>query len=179
MIRTFIAGSDDTVTLATRVAALLVLLYGARTDRIHRLSTVDISAVGGQTYLALSSEPIEIPNPLAPLLKRLVTIAERNPQAIRRGGEGSYLFPSPRRHHEPINPTILGRWLARAGVSPRIARNYAMLALTSDLPAAVVAVQMGITPQAASRWSQFSQRDNSGYVAARAQHDYWSPTKPT
>ena len=45
------------------------------------------SAVGGQTYLALSSEPIEIPNPLAPLLKRLVTIAERNPQAIR--GESS------------------------------------------------------------------------------------------
>ena len=44
-------------------------------------------AVGGQTYLALSSEPIEIPNPLAPLLKRLVTIAERNPQAIR--GESS------------------------------------------------------------------------------------------
>ena len=45
---------------------------------------------------------------------------------------------------------------------------YAMLALASDLPAAIVAVQMGITPQTASRWSQFSQRDNSEFVAARA-----------
>jgi hypothetical protein len=43
-----------------------------------------------------------------------------------------------------------------------------MLALASDLPAAIVAVQMGITPQTASRWSQFSQRDNSEFVAARA-----------
>lgn len=29
LIRSFIAGSDDTVNLATRVAALLVLPYGA------------------------------------------------------------------------------------------------------------------------------------------------------
>lgn len=58
--------------------------------------------------------------------------------------------------------------MARAGISPRIARNYAMLALTSDLPAAVVASQTGITPQAASRWAQFSQRDNAEYIAARA-----------
>ena len=151
-----------------RVAALLVLLYGARTDRIHRLTTVDTSTAGGRTYLALSTEPIEIPNSVAQLFAQLVKEAEQNPGATRRAGEGSYLFPSPRRHHEPIHPTTLGRWIARAGVSPRIARNYAMLALASDLPAAIVAVQMGITPQTASRWSQFSQRDNSEFVAARA-----------
>ena len=168
LVRTFIAGSDDTVSLATRVAALLVLLYGARTDRIHRLTTVDTSTAGGRTYLALSTEPIEIPNSVAQLFAQLVKEAEQNPGATRRAGEGSYLFPSPRRHHEPIHPTTLGRWIARAGVSPRIARNYAMLALASDLPAAIVAVQMGITPQTASRWSQFSQRDNSEFVAARA-----------
>ena len=57
--------------------------------------------------------------------------------------------------------------MARAGVSPRIARNHVMLALTTDLPSAVVATQMGITPQTASRWAQFSQRDNAEYIAAR------------
>lgn len=169
LIRKFIAGTDHTVNLATRVAALLVLVYGARTDRIHRLTTADTTATGSRTYLALSTEPIEVPNPIAQLLAQLVTDAEQDPRALRRDGEGIYLFPSPRRHHEPIHPTTLGRWLARAGVSPRIARNYAMLALTSDLPAAVVASQMGITPQAASRWAQFSQRDNSAYVAARTE----------
>jgi len=169
LIRKFIAGTDHTVNLATRVAALLVLVYGARTDRIHRLTTADTTATGSRTYLALSTEPIEVPNPIAQLLAQLVTDAEQDPRALRRDGEGIYLFPSPRRHHEPIHPTTLGRWLARAGVSPRIARNYAMLALTSDLPAAVVASQVGITPQAASRWAQFSQRDNSAYVAARTE----------
>lgn len=168
LIRKFIAGSDDTVNLATRVAALLVLVYGARTDRIHRLTTADTIAAGGRTYLALSTEPIEILSPVAHLLARLIADAERNPRAVRRDGEGSYLFVSPRRHHEPIHPTTLGRWMARAGVSPRIARNYAMLALTSDLPPAVVATQVGITPQAASRWAQFSQRDSVEYIAARA-----------
>lgn len=167
LIRSFIAGSDDTVNLATRVAALLVLLYGARIDRIHRLTTADTSTGGGRTYLALSAEPIELPGPVAQLLARLVGDAERDSRALRRDGEGSYLFVSPRRQHEPIHPTTLGRWMARAGVSPRIARNYAMLALTSDLPAAVVATQVGITAQAASRWAQFSQRDSAEYIAAR------------
>lgn len=170
LIRSFIAGSDDTVNLTTRVAALLVLLYGARIDRVHRLTTADTSTVGERTYLALSAEHIELPSPVAQLLARLVGDAERDPRALRRDGEGSYLFASPRRHHEPIHPTTLGRWMARAGVSPRIARNYAMLALTSDLPAAIVATQVGITPQAASRWAQFSQRDSIEYIAARGSH---------
>ncbi len=167
LIRKFLTGSDETVNLATRVAALLVLLYGARTDRIHRLTTVDTTTAGERTFLALSTEPTEIPNPDAQLLARIATDAEQNPRALRRDGEGSHLFPSPRRHHEPIHPTTLGRWMARAGVSPRIARNHAMLALTTDLPSAVVATQMGITPQTASRWAQFSQRDNAEYIAAR------------
>jgi len=42
-----------------------------------------------------------------------------------------------------------------------------MLALASDLPAAVVATQTGLTPQTASRWAQFSQRDSIEYVIAR------------
>ncbi len=65
LIRKFIAGTDHTVNLATRVAALLVLVYGARTDRIHRLTTADTTATGSRTYLALSTEPIEVPNPIA------------------------------------------------------------------------------------------------------------------
>ena len=168
LIRSFIAGSDETANLTTRVAALLVLLYGARIDRIHRLTTADTSTVGERTYLTLAAEPIEIPSPVAGLLARLVADAERDPRALRRDSEGSYLFVSPRRHHEPIHPTTLGRWMARAGVSPRIARNYAMLALTSDLPAAVVATQVGITAQAAGRWAQFAQRDSVEYIVARA-----------
>lgn len=81
------------MSLATRVAALLVLLYGARTDRIRRLTTADTSTVGQRTYLVLSTNPIEIANPVAQLLARLVTDAERNPRALRAGRRGIISVP--------------------------------------------------------------------------------------
>ncbi|WP_298944319.1 hypothetical protein [uncultured Microbacterium sp.] len=42
-----------------------------------------------------------------------------------------------------------------------------MLALATDLPAAVVATQLGLTAQTTSRWAQFSQRDSIEYIVAR------------
>lgn len=55
------------------------------------------------------------------------------------------------------------------GMQPRVTRNSAMLALTSDLPAAVVATQTGLTAQTTTRWAQFSQRDRVEYLVARTQ----------
>lgn len=42
-----------------------------------------------------------------------------------------------------------------------------MLALTSDLPAAIIATQLGLTPQTTTKWAQFAQRDNIEYIVAR------------
>ena len=166
LIRKLISG-QTTADLATRVAGLLILLYGARTESIHRLTTADISTAEGRTYLAIARDPLELPPQVAQLIERLAVIAECSPQALARTGAASYLFASPRRPHEPIHPTTLGRKLAQAGIRPQIARNSAMLALASDLPAAVVATQMGLTPQTTTRWAQFSQRDGIEYIVAR------------
>lgn len=158
-------GSAD---LQIRVSGLFVLLYGARIDRIHQLTTADLEWVDERLFVALSADPIEVPTVLAQLIDRLVVAAEQHRSVPMGPGEAAHLFPSPRRAHEPLHPTTLGRRLARAGVRPRVARNSALLALTSDLPAAVVAAQTGLTPQTATRWAQMSQRDNIAYVAARA-----------
>ena len=56
----------------------------------------------------------------------------------------------------------------QAGIHPQIARNSAMLALASDLPAAIVATQMGLTAQTTTRWARFSQRDSIEYILARS-----------
>ena len=166
LVRGLITGTATT-DLATRVAGLLVLLYGARIERIHKLTTADVTTEDGHTYLAVSAEPIQTPTPLGQLIGQLAADVESNDRALLRGGGGSYLFASPTRPHEPIHPTTLGRKLARAGIRPQITRNTAMLALTSDLPAAVVAVQTGLTAQTATRWARFSQRDHIEYIVAR------------
>lgn len=168
LIRELIAG-QTTAGLATRVAGLLILLYGARTESIHRLTTADMSTAEGRTYLAIATDPIELPSSVAQLIGQLASIAERSPRAQTRTGEAGYLFASSRRSHEPVHPTTLGRKLAQAGIHPQIARNSAMLALASDLPAAVVAAQMGLTAQTTTRWAQFSQRDSIEYLIARGQ----------
>lgn len=167
LIRNLIAGKSPETDLATRVAGLLILLYGARIERIHRLTTADLNQLDGRTYLGISKDPIEIPSAIAQLIEELAAAAEQIPRALTRTGEASYLFASPRRPHEPIHPTTLGRKLGQAGISTRTTRNYAMLALTSDLPAAVVATQLGLTPQTTTRWAQFSQRDGIEYIVAR------------
>lgn len=166
MIRELISGQTP-ADLATRVAGLLILLYGARTESIHRLTTADIRTAEGSTYLTVATEPIELPSPLAQLIGQLAASAEAFPRARTRTGEAGYLFASSRRPHEPTHATTLGRKLAEAGIHPRVARNSAMLALASDLPAAVVAAQMGLTPQTTTRWAQLSQRDNVAYIVAR------------
>lgn len=149
------------------MAGLLILLYGARTESIHGLTTADISTAEGRTYLAITMDPLELPSAIAQLIGRLAAIAERSPRAQTRTGEAGYFCASSRRFHDPIHPTTLGRKLAQAGIHPQIARNSALLALASDLPAAVVAAQMGLTAQTTTRWSQFSQRDSIEYLGAR------------
>jgi hypothetical protein len=169
LIRELISGRASATDLPTRVAGLLILLFGARIERIHRLTTDDLDRSGGRTYLALSTDPIEIPSVLAQLIEQLAATAKRCPSARTRTGVARYLFASPRRPHEPMNPTTLGRKLALVGIRPQITRNYAMLALASDLPAAVVATQLGLTAQTTRRWAQFSQRDGIEYIVARSQ----------
>lgn len=166
LIRELLTG-QTAADLAIRVAGLLVLLYGARIESIHRLTTADMSTAEGRTYLAIATDPIELPSAVAQLIGQLASIAERSPRAQTRTGEAGYLFASSRRSHEPVHPTTLGRKLAQAGIHPQIARNSAMLALASDLPAAVVAAQMGLTAQTTTRWAQFSQRDSIEYLVAR------------
>lgn len=167
LIRELLSEHAGTADLPTRVAGLLILLYGARVERIHQLTTADLRTTEGRTYLAIATDHIEIAPVVAEIVDRLRSTAQQSLPARTRTGEASYLFASPRRPHEPIHPTTLGRKLAQAGIRPQVTRNTAMLALASDLPAAVVATQTGLTPQTASRWAQFSQRDSIEYVIAR------------
>lgn len=173
LVRELITGADPSIALTTRVAGLLILLYGTQIERIHRLTTNDVSSQDHRVYLAITSHQVALPPPLGHLVLQLASEATSSPWSRTRTGDASLLFPSPRRRHEPMHPTTLGRKLALAGIHTRHSRNFAMLALTTDLPAAIVSTQFGLTPQTATKWAQYSQRDRIEYIVARAPASKW------
>lgn len=155
--------------LGTRVAGLLVLLYGARLTQIQQLTTASITTSGGNLHLALGQHPLELPNQLGMLVGQLAGLAEANPRGQSHDGKARYLFPGghPGTH---IHLVTLSRKLTAAGIPARISRNYALTALAGHIPAAVMATQLGLHPTTTTGWARFSQRDSGAYLAAR-QHD--------
>lgn len=159
---------DDSsgIDLPIRVSGLLLLLYGARISQMRTLTTADVDASPRRTSLALAEHPIDLPEAVAELVERLAQQAADNPRAQTPDNDAHYLFPGGR-PHEPIHATTLGLKLAAAGIPTRLSRNYAMVALTSDLPAAVVATQLGLSASATNLWAKFGQRDRTEYLLAR------------
>ncbi|CAN5479831.1 hypothetical protein BH10ACT9_BH10ACT9_14610 [soil metagenome] len=157
---------NSRVDLSTRVAGLLVLLYGVRIVQLQALTTADVAITADRTSVALAQHPIDLPEPIAKLVERLARQATGNARAQTPDRNAHFLFPGARRH-EPIHSTTLGRTLAKAGIPTRLSRNYAMVALTSDLPAAVVATQLGLNASTTNLWARFGQRDGSEYLLAR------------
>lgn len=166
-IHELLTSHDQEVEPPERVAGLLVLLYGARLERIHRLTTADLTRQDGRLHLALSDHPTELPTELACLIEQLAADVVTKPRARTYTDDADYLFPSTRRPHAPMHPGTLGRRLARIGVRPQITRNTAMVALASDLPAAIISTQLGLTPESATRWARHARRDSIEYLVAR------------
>jgi hypothetical protein len=154
------------IELSIRVAGLLVLLYGAQLTHIQRLTTADVTSEGPRTRLTLVQHPIDLPESVADLVDRLAQQASQNPRAQVPDSDAHYLLPGGRAH-EPIHSRTLSVKLAAAGIPIRLSRNHAMVALTSDLPAAVVAAQLGLSASATTLWAKFGQRDRTEYLLAR------------
>jgi hypothetical protein len=78
-----------------------------------------------------------------------------------------WLFPG-RVPGQPIDNHSLTNRLNRHGISARPARNGALMALASDLPAAIMADLLGMHINTAIRWVNLAGRDWADYLAARA-----------
>jgi hypothetical protein len=77
-----------------------------------------------------------------------------------------WLFPG-RIPGQPLDLHSLNNQLNRHGISARPARNGALAALASDLPAAVLADFLGIHVNTAVRWVTYARQDWTAYLAAR------------
>lgn len=159
--------TDGPAPLDVKVAGSLILLYGARLSKIHRLTTDRLSQDDRGTYLAIDSVPVLLPPSLAQLVNQLIAEPPRT-FGLRPTTPAltTYLFPG-RPPARPIGPAHLGARLRRHGIPVGAARNTALIALAAELPAAVIADLFGLTYKTASAWSSYAQADWTAYLNSR------------
>ncbi|MFF0524405.1 hypothetical protein ACFYTC_37415 [Actinomadura nitritigenes] len=119
------------------------------------------------TYIKLGRQPVLLP----PALDRLITAqaSATAPSMIGRvtPSSTSWLFPG-RLCGRCVTPLVLARRLNAHGIDIRAARNTAVLALASDLPAPILSKILGVHINTAVDWVRYAGRDWSSYLTARS-----------
>lgn len=152
---------DDTITLRTRVAAGLVLLYAQPLTRIVRLTTGDVLLDDGEVLLRLGTPPVPVPDPLAGLLQQLRD--DRANMRTATNPDSAWLFPG-RRAGQPLRPETLGEAMRSLGLPTTAARTAALRQLVLQAPAPVIADSLGFHPshttrvvtEAGGTWSRYA-----------------------
>ena len=159
---------NEDIPLPDRVAGCLVLQYGQHASRVSRLTITDIvkhPADPGVLGLQLGADPLWLRPRLSQLLGRLID--ERHSYAAAgRGRPTPYLFPGGR-PGRPIAPDTLSRRLNALGITVRLARNGALLAMVGHVHWKVLADLLGVSDTAAQRWHAAAGGDRASYVASR------------
>jgi hypothetical protein len=160
---------DDSLDAGDRVAGTLVVLYAQPVARIARLRRSDITDQDGRLFLRLGRERLLMPPPLDGLLRRLPARRQTGPSGTIPAA-AKWLFPG-RHAGQPQHPEHIRRRLGVLGIDCRANRNAALLQLAAEIPAAVLADTVGITPNTAVRWIKTAGGDWTRYAARRARAD--------
>jgi hypothetical protein len=154
---------DTDLDPTTRVAGLLVLLFGQPLTRIVRIRTDQITQSGHGVTLALGDTPVVLPPPLDELVVGLVQ-KRHGHAAIGRTGEHPWLFPGGTAG-QPISSRQLMRRLQTVDIRSRPARNTTLMDLAAELPAVVLSRLLGIHINSATRWTREAGTPMSDYAA--------------
>lgn len=155
---------DTTLDTADRVAGALVVLYAQPLVRICALTTGDVQTDGTTVTVSLGTDPLELPEPFATLIRSLpmrrrAGVAEQLPR--------NWLFPG-QRAGRPLAAVSLGHRLRAIGIEPRRMRQAALDQLTKEMPPAMLTGIPGLrTPQTVRRTSQ-AGGDWARYAAHRS-----------
>ena len=140
LIRTTIEA--DHITLSTRIAALLLLLYGIPVRRIAELTLDDITTTPPGPTVRIGTLPAPLPEPLLPLLQQHLD-SHANQKTTNH--QSRWLFPGTRAGHHLTEQTLMQR-LRKLGIDIRAARNAALHDLSKEIDAASLAALLGYTP---------------------------------
>jgi integrase len=158
---------DDVVPLPWRIAGSFVLLYGQPAERITRLRLDHVALAPQQVRIRPSNDWVDVPEPLATLLRSYVA-ARQNMQTAANAGS-TWLFPGtmPGR---PVTVNHLVKELRAVGVPVRAARTGTWRDLVRQAPPNILAEALGISPRTAMQHAERAGSDWLRYVALE-RHD--------
>lgn len=166
---------DNTLELTDRVAGALLLAYGQHLSRITAMTTDQITRTQAAVTVRFGNDHITVPEPLASLLRTHLD-TPRSHLGIGSAATSPWLFPGhlPGR---PLTPARLGDRLGKLGIDARAARRAALLQLGAELPAAVLAELLHLSPGAAVNWVNTAGGDWSRYAASLAAERIHQPVE--
>lgn len=150
----------EELPLPARVSGLLVLLYGATLTRLVSLDREAVTLEDTTTWITLGTDPIQLPDKIGRLLRRLLDTA---PEV----GEGrTWLFPGarPGRH---LTTAALSAPLGRRGINLQAGKTAALITLAREVPPSVLADLLGLSLEATTRWSALAGHDWADYPRTR------------
>jgi len=154
---------DSHLDLTDRVAGCLVLLYAQQLSRIVALTVDQVTVAADGVHLCLGISPTIIPEPLGAMLVDLA-VNGRPYTGVGSPAHSPWLFPGlhPGR---PLHPSGLGQRLRRLGIPTMAARRAALMQLAGQIPAAVLAEILHLSPTTAVRWVAAAGGDWNTYAA--------------
>ena len=169
--------TDDCMPPDVRAAGAITLLFGPSAERLCQLTPDHLKSGGEHDRLLLGRHPVLLPPRLAGLLRRLAEQPRPRPQLSRSSPGPRWLFPG-MVPGKPISTHGMTQKLGRHGITVRAARNAALAALATDLPAAILADLLGMHVTTAVRWVTYARRDWADYLAVRTADLAAAPTRP-
>jgi hypothetical protein len=158
---------DETLTPGDRIAGCLVALYGQQVSTIAALRTTDTSCAAGVTRLKLGADWLDVPEPVAALLRQ--HLRDRGNMTTAANPASPWLFPG-QLAGEHRSYRRLVRVLHQLGVPARASRLAAWRELVREAPPAVLADALGVSPGTAMRHAFLGGADWPAYAARRRAH---------
>lgn len=154
---------DDTIEVTDRVAGSLLLCYGQQLSRIAVMTSEQVLRHENVVSLRFGAHDITVPEPLSRLITDLIDRG-RSHRGVGSPATTPWLFPGhlPGR---PITASRLGERLRRLGIRALPGRRATLLQLAAEVPAAVLAELLHVTPATATRWTRDAGGDWSRYAA--------------
>lgn len=155
---------DEALSLRTRTAAALVLLYAQPVSRIVQLTIEDVIDTGNTITVRLGDPPSPLPAPVTDLVRAY--LAEQPHLARASSRSTAWLFPG-RQPGQPMNQGSLLDHLRAIGVPPQRGRSSAIRQLVLQAPASVVAQALGyhdktttrLVVEAGGTWNRYASGD--------------------
>jgi hypothetical protein len=159
--------TDDAISVADRVAAGLVVLYGQTVTRVAKLTRSDLqrNPNAETVVVVLDGNPVPIHDPFATLIELL---PQRRTNGVSDQFDSPWLFPG-RKAGEHISAVILGNRLRALGIEPRNMRNTARAQLAAEIPAAMLGKLIGVSDGTATNWAAVTKANWISYAADRSQ----------